>query len=185
LIVTKRQLLAEAYSLRLLLRAIISASCTTSPPLIEFMDGFCDDVFRHFALLCCAGVRVLPTRLGQLDPHVYLDAVVEIITSEPLNYAVAANRCIDNLVATAVAACDGDLERASELPVFVGLAIRLAHSCYRPAWPKRHGGAMGIGRLVRFFFCVNFFVVVFDVFCFVIDRLRNCRLRLHEEMLCL
>lgn len=72
-----------------LLRSVIVASCTTSAPLLTFMNNFCDQVFRHFALLCCAGVRPTTDDLATLDPAAYIDAIVEIITSEPLNYAGA------------------------------------------------------------------------------------------------
>lgn len=57
----------------------------------------------------------------------------------PKPIAVAAHRCIDNLIDTALILTDNDLERASTLPVFAELAHRFAHCCRRSGWSKRYG----------------------------------------------
>lgn len=90
---TKTQLLAERQVLRQLITTIVAASGDKDlqPEATDYRNGVC----RHFALLFAAGASTPPnsmaaradgaqrssrtSSLKELDPHLFLDALVEVI----------------------------------------------------------------------------------------------------------
>jgi transformation/transcription domain-associated protein len=97
---TKTQLLAERQVLRQLITTVIAASGDKDlqPDAADFRSGVC----RHFALLFAAGASTPPptvptaadgasrtpraSSLKELDPHLFLDALVEVSSCCALSY---------------------------------------------------------------------------------------------------
>ncbi|EIE23491.1 hypothetical protein COCSUDRAFT_65942 [Coccomyxa subellipsoidea C-169] len=110
---TKTQLLAERQVLRQLITSVIAASADKDlqPQGADYTLGVC----RHFALLFAAGASApLPSvpagtetsrtarmsSLKELDPHIFLDALVEVLSEEDADRVDAAVKGIEAFVDT-------------------------------------------------------------------------------------
>ncbi|KAK9813301.1 hypothetical protein WJX72_012102 [[Myrmecia] bisecta] len=102
---TKTQLLAERQVLKTLIAVTIGAAA--DPAVAEMASPFARGICRHFALLFAAGASAPPPTmpisrsspqskggradsLKELDPHIFLDALVEAICDESTKRARAA-----------------------------------------------------------------------------------------------
>ncbi|KAK3127876.1 hypothetical protein QOZ80_7AG0579590 [Eleusine coracana subsp. coracana] len=195
---TKTQLLAEKSVFKTLLVAIISANSDTS--LHDEKDDYVVDICRHFAMLfhidspssnqsgfmqpigtslpssISMGSRArsnTSSNLRELDPLIFLDALVEVLSSENRQHAKAAlsalNTFAETLIFLARMKHTGMLRGGPSTPmlvsspslnpvyspppsvrvaVFEELLPRLLHCCYSSTWQAQMGGVMGLGALV-------------------------------------
>ncbi|KAK9136460.1 hypothetical protein Syun_015790 [Stephania yunnanensis] len=197
---TKTQLMAERSVFKILLMTTIGASA--EPDLVDPMDDFVLNICRHFAMifhlddistgsssttvqvgsvLSSASNTTLRSRncattnLKELDPLIFLDALVEVLADENRPRAKAALNTLNMFGDTILLLARSKLSntmtsRASpvtpvvvsspsansaylpppnvRIPVFEQLLSRLLHSCYGTTWQTQIGGVMGIGALV-------------------------------------
>lgn len=197
---TKTQLMAEKSVFKTLLTTTIAASA--DPELQDTKDEFLVNVCRHFALLFhveCSSSNLSGTagqhvgsmissssgmtsrsrsstsNLKELDPLIFLDALVEVLASENRLHAKAALNALsmfaETLLFLARAKHNGVLSSRGgpgtpmmvsspslnpvyspppsvRVPVFEQLLPRLLHCCYGCTWQAQLGGVIGLGALV-------------------------------------
>ncbi|XP_031475658.1 uncharacterized protein LOC116247605 isoform X2 [Nymphaea colorata] len=198
---TKTQLMAEKSVFKTLLMTIIATS--TEPDLQDARDDFVGNVCRHFAMLfhmefsssslssagAQVGGSVLATtsvpasksrtatygNLKELDPLIFLDALVDVLGDENRVHAKAALNALKIFAETLLLLARSKHAGAStsvggpgtpmmvsspsmnpvyspppsvRIPVFEQLLPRLLHCCYGSTWQAQIGGVMGLGALV-------------------------------------
>ncbi|KAJ0977309.1 hypothetical protein J5N97_012783 [Dioscorea zingiberensis] len=197
---TKTQLMAEKSIFKTLLATIIATSM--DPELQEPKDEFVIDICRHFAMLfhvdylsctssfgmgqhstsmysssgsLCSRSRSNTSNLKELDPLIFLDALVDVLADENRHHAKAAltalNFFSEALLLLAQTKQTGVIASRSgpgtpmvvsspslnpvyspppgiRIPVFEQLLPRLLHCCYGSTWQAQIGGVMGLGALV-------------------------------------
>lgn len=196
---TKTQLMAEKSVFKTLIMTTIAASA--DPDLQDSNDEYVVNICRHFAMLfhidhpfnssVTVGQQIssifsananLNSRsrnssssLKELDPLIFLDALVEVLADENRLHAKAALKVL-NIFADALlflsrakhACLPGSrsgpttpmmvsspslnpvysLPPGVRIPVFEQLLPRLLHCCYGSTWQAQMGGVMGLGALV-------------------------------------
>lgn len=194
---TKTQLMAEKSVFKTLLSAAVAANA--DPTLYDPTDEFTSDVCRHFAMLfhsdsssnpssssssSIIGQQLVPhsrqrsstvTNLKELDATIFLDAIVEVLSSENRAHAKAALNALNTFAETLLFLArvkHSGLVRGGagpstpmlvsspsinpvyspppsvRVPVFEQLLPRLLHCCYGATWQAQIGGVMGLGALV-------------------------------------
>jgi transformation/transcription domain-associated protein len=196
---TKTQLLAEKSVFKILLTTIIAADA--EPDLHDPKDDFVSNVCRHFAMVfhidsstnasiatAALGGSVLSSNvsvssrsktgtclnLKELDPLIFLDALVDVLADENRLHAKAALNALDVFSETLLFLArskHADLLMSGgpgtpmivsspsmnpvyspppsvRIPVFEQLLPRLLHCCYGSTWQAQMGGVMGLGALV-------------------------------------
>ncbi|KAL2497630.1 inositol or phosphatidylinositol kinase [Abeliophyllum distichum] len=196
---TKTQLMAEKSVFKILLMTIIAAS--VEPELCDSKDEYIAHVCRHFAMIfhmdCQAsqpstsasslGGSVLSsntnmssksrnvTSLKELDPLIFLDAVVEVLADENRLHAKAALNALNVFAETLLFLAhskhsDMLMSRGGpgtpmivsspsmnplyspppsvRVPVFEQLLPRLLHCCYGSTWQAQMGGVLGLSALI-------------------------------------
>lgn len=196
---TKTQLMAEKSVFKLLLMTIIAAG--SEEDLHEPKDDFVLNVCRHFAILfhidsslnnppvasASLGSTLLPSNanpnsrlkstaccnLKELDPLIFLDALVEVLADENRLHAKAALNALNMFSEMLLFLARGKqtdvmMTRGPgtpmsvsspmspvyspppsvRIPVFEQLLPRLLHCCYGSTWQAHMGGVIGLGALV-------------------------------------
>ncbi|XXG86133.1 hypothetical protein AAC387_Pa11g1088 [Persea americana] len=197
---TKTQLLAQKSVFKTLLMTVIAAGAEQD--LHDPMDDFIINVCRHFAMIfhvdysansCIATGQLvgpmlastsnLPSRsrnasgsnMKELDPLIFLDALVDVLASENRLHAKAALNALimfaETLLFLARSKHNGVVTSRGgpgtpmivsspsmnpvyspppgvRIPVFEQLLPRLLHCCYGTTWQAQMGGVMGLGALV-------------------------------------
>ncbi|CAI9110926.1 OLC1v1011036C1 [Oldenlandia corymbosa var. corymbosa] len=198
---TKTQLMAEKSVFKILLMTIIAANA--EPDLVDPKDEFVVNVCRHFAMIfhvdhshtnisvsassfggpliasSSSGSSKLrhnaPSNLKELDPLIFLDALVEVLADENRMHAKAALDALNVFAETLIflarskhsdtlASRGGPVTPmvvsspsmspvyspppSVRVPVFEQLLPRLLHCCYGSTWQSQIGGVMGIGAMV-------------------------------------
>ncbi|KAI3989472.1 hypothetical protein MKX01_022747 [Papaver californicum] len=197
---TKTQLMAEKSVFKILLMTIIAA--TAEPDLQDPKDDFVLNICRHFAMIFhvdCSTTNSLvangqlgstlssgnsvtcrlrnsaSSNLKELDPLIFLDALVDVLADENRLHAKAAlnalNVFAETLLFLSRAKHAGVLTTRGgpatpmmvsspstnpvyspppsvRIPVFEQLLPRLLHCCYGSTWQAQMGGVMGLGALV-------------------------------------
>ncbi|CAI9763537.1 unnamed protein product [Fraxinus pennsylvanica] len=196
---TKTQLMAEISVFKILLMTIIAASA--EPDLHDPKDDYVVHICHHFAMIfhiesptghnsisvSSLGGPMLPSNsnvsskprnsisLKELDPLVFLDALVEVLADENRLHAKAALNALnvfaetllflarskhpDMLISrggpgTPMAVSSPSISPvyspppSVRLPVFEQLLPRLLHCCYGSTWQAQIGGVMGLGALI-------------------------------------
>ncbi|GLJ07095.1 hypothetical protein SUGI_0058030 [Cryptomeria japonica] len=198
---TKTQLMAERSVFKVLLMTVIAASA--EPELQDPKDDFVPNICRHFAMIfhvdssppapsVATGQLVSTTGTGgsssksrssshaslkELDPLIFLDALVDVLADENRAHAKAAlnglNIFAETLLFLARTKHTGVLTPSRvgtpgtpmmvsspsmnpvyspppgvRIPVFEQLLPRLLHCCYGSTWQAQMGGVMGLGALV-------------------------------------
>ncbi|CAH9105798.1 unnamed protein product [Cuscuta europaea] len=197
---TKTQLLAEKSVFKILLTTIIAASA--EPDLHDPKDEYVVCVCRHFAILfhiesfaahssvsaaplsmsvlsstpsTIAKFRYGPSNLKELDPLIFLDALVEVLADENRQHTTAALNALNVFAETLLFLArskHADTHMpiggpstpmvvsspsmspvyspppSVRVPVFEQLLPRLLHCCYGYTWQAQIGGVMGLGALV-------------------------------------
>ncbi|KAE8010614.1 hypothetical protein FH972_006971 [Carpinus fangiana] len=196
---TKTQLLAEKSVFKILLMTIIAADA--EPDLHDPKDDFVSNVCRHFAMIfhidsssnasiatAALGGSVLSSNvnvssrsktgtclnLKELDPLIFLDALVDVLADENRLHAKAALNALNVFAETLLFLArskHADLVMSRgpgtpmivsspsmnpvyspppsvRIPVFEQLLPRLLHCCYGSTWQAQMGGVMGLGALV-------------------------------------
>ncbi|KAI9394585.1 hypothetical protein POPTR_005G114300v4 [Populus trichocarpa] len=195
---TKTQLMAEKSVFKILLMTIIASSA--EPDLHDPKDDFVVNVCRHFAMIfhidynsnnpsipSALGGPMLSssssvssrsktsTNLKELDPLIFLDALVDVLSDDNRVHAKAALGALNIFAETLLFLArskHGDvlMSRAGPgtpmivsspsmnpvyspppsvcIPVFEQLLPRLLHCCYGTTWQAQMGGVMGLGALV-------------------------------------
>jgi transformation/transcription domain-associated protein len=194
---TKTQLMAEKSIFKTLLITILAAS--SDPDLSDTDDDFVENICRHFAIILhvdytssnaststsSLGGSVISTssrsksnqssNLKQLDPLIFLDALVDVLADENRLHAKAALNALNVFAETLlflarVKHADVLMARGGHnasmivsspstnpvysphpsvrIPVFEQLLPRLLHGCYGSTWQAQMGGVMGLGALV-------------------------------------
>ncbi|TYI41023.1 hypothetical protein ES332_A02G205400v1 [Gossypium tomentosum] len=198
---TKTQLLAEKSVFKILLMTIIAASA--EPDLSDPKDDFVANICRHFAMIFHIDQSSLNTstassslsgpllssnvntssrsktssssNLKELDPLIFLDALVDVLADENRLHAKAALSALDVFAETLLFLArskhaDMLMSRGGpstpmivsspsmnpvyspppsvRIPVFEQLLPRLLHCCYGSTWQAQMGGVMGLGALV-------------------------------------
>jgi transformation/transcription domain-associated protein len=197
---TKTQLLAEKSVFKILLMTIIAADA--EPDLHDPKDDFVSNVCRHFAMIfhidssssnasiatAALGGSVLSSNvsvssrsktgtylnLKELDPLIFLDALVDVLADENRLHAKAALNALNVFSETLLFLAHSkhaDLLMSRgpgtpmivsspsmnpvyspppsvRIPVFEQLLPRLLHCCYGSTWQAQMGGVMGLGALV-------------------------------------
>lgn len=193
---TKTQLMAEKSVFKILLMTIIAAN--GEPDLTDSADDFVVNICRHFAMIfhmdssfssvsvAAIGGSSLSVHVGsrtkssicsnlkELDPLVFLDALVDVLADENRLHAKAALDALNMFAETLVFLArskhtDFIMSRGPgtpmivsspsmnpvyspppsvRVPVFEQLLPRLLHCCYGLKWQAQIGGVMGLGALV-------------------------------------
>jgi transformation/transcription domain-associated protein len=200
---TTTQLMAERSVFKVLLMTVIAASA--EPELKDPKDEFVPNVCRHFSMLFhvdssstspsatsgqlgglmgrgSGGLSSVSrsschSNLKELDPLIFLDALVDLLVNENRAHAEAALNAMNIFVETLLflARCKHTvvLTQSSvgtpgapvivtcpsmnpvftpppgvHIPVFEQLVPRLLHCCYGSTWQAQMGGVMGLGALV-------------------------------------
>lgn len=189
---TKTQLMAEKSVFKILLMTIIATSAES-----DMQDGneFVVNICRHFAMIFHVDFSCLPSSTGhqsvsssafrpkgnaysnlkELDPLLFLDAIVDVLADENRVHAKAALSALNIFAETLLLLarskhCGVVSSRGApatpmmvsspslnpvyspppsvRIPVFEQLLPRLLHSCYGSTWQAQIGGVMGLGALV-------------------------------------
>ncbi|KAK3007681.1 hypothetical protein RJ639_014818 [Escallonia herrerae] len=196
---TKTQLMAEKSVFKILLMTIIAASA--EPDLHDPQDEYIVNVCRHFAIIfhlenlsgntssstplggplvpsstsVSSKPRVTTSNLKELDPLIFLDALVDVLADENRNHAKAAHSALNVFAETLLFLAhskhtDVLMSRGGpgtpmivsspsmspvyspppsvRIPVFEQLLPRLLHCCYGSTWQAQIGGVLGLGALV-------------------------------------
>ncbi|XP_059645489.1 uncharacterized protein LOC132287044 [Cornus florida] len=196
---TKTQLMAEKSVFKILLMTIIAASA--EPDLIDPKDEFVVNICRHFAMIfhvqnstantssstaplggpmlsnasASCKSRNNTSDLKELDPLIFLDALVDVLADENRLHAKAAlsalnvfaetllflarSKHTDVLMSRGGPGTPMIVSSPSMSPVyspppsvrvlvFEQLLPRLLHCCYGSTWQAQIGGVMGLGALV-------------------------------------
>jgi transformation/transcription domain-associated protein len=192
---TKTQLMAEKTVFKILLMTVIAASA--EPELQDVKDDFVPNICHHFAMIFHVDSLAAPATAGQnpgggpgvkprsksqtnlkeLDPLIFLDALVSVLADENRLHAKAAlnglNIFAETLLLLARSKHTGVLTLKGvstpgtpmmvsspsmnpvyspppgvRIPVFEQLLPRLLHCCYGSTWQAQMGGVMGLGALV-------------------------------------
>ncbi|KAK8962950.1 hypothetical protein KSP40_PGU020559 [Platanthera guangdongensis] len=196
---TKTQLMAEKSIFKTLIMTIIAASA--DPDLQDLGDEYVVNICRHFAMLfhvdCSVNSSVTvgqhissmlstnvnlssrsrnsTSNLKELDPLIFLDALVDVLADENrLHAKIALNvlnvfaeallflarakhaglPCSRSGPATPMMVSSPSLNPVYSpppgvrIPVFEQLLPRLLHCCYGNTWQAQMGGVMGLGALV-------------------------------------
>ncbi|KAL3525275.1 hypothetical protein ACH5RR_013647 [Cinchona calisaya] len=198
---TKTQLMAEKSVFKILLMTIIAASA--EPDLLDSRDEFVLNVCSHFAMIfhidnslthtsinaSSLGGPLLapspsisskprinaPNNLKELDPLVFLDALVDVLAGENRLHAKAALDALNIFAETLLLLArsrhsDVLISRGGpgtpmvvsspsmspvyspppsvRIPVFEQLLPRLLHCCYGSTWQSQIGGVTGLGAMV-------------------------------------
>ena len=192
---TKTQLMAEQSLFKVLLMTVIAASA--EPELQDPKDEFVPNVCRHFSMIfhLNSSTTSSSTTSGQLvgseglssmsqssshsnlielDPLIFLDALVDLLAAENRAHAKAALDAMNIFVKTLLflASCKQTTQSSGgtpgapmmvtsppmisvltpppgvHIPVFEQLLLRLLHCCYGSTWQAQMGGVMGFGTLV-------------------------------------
>jgi transformation/transcription domain-associated protein len=184
---TKTQLMAEKSVFKILLMTIIAADA--EPDLRDSKDEYVTNVCRHFAVIfhvenssnSNASTSSKPrtntcSNLKELDPLIFLDAVVDVLADENRVHAKAALAALitfaetllflartkhtDTLMPSRVGPSTPMIVSSPSMspvyspppsvriPVFEQLLPRLLHCCYGSTWQAQMGGVMGLGALV-------------------------------------
>ncbi|XP_068646622.1 uncharacterized protein [Aristolochia californica] len=198
---TKTQLMAEKSVFKVLLMTIIAANA--EPDFQDPNDEFVVNVCRHFAMIfhvdyssgnpstasvsqvgsMLASANTVSSRprtntcsnLKELDPLIFLDALVDVLADENRFHAKAAHNALnmfaEALLFLARAKHTGTLTSRSgpntpmmvsspsinpvyspppgvRIPIFEQLLPRLLHCCYGSTWQAQMGGVMGLSALV-------------------------------------
>ncbi|KVI08775.1 Armadillo-type fold [Cynara cardunculus var. scolymus] len=198
---TKTQLMAEKSVFKILLMTIIAASA--EPDLVDPKDEYIANVCRHFAIIfhlenssANAPVSAIPlggpllssntsnslkprngssSNLKELDPLIFLDALVEVLADENRLHAKAALNALNVFSETLLLLArskhaDVLMSRGApgtpmivsspsmspvyspppsvRVPIFDQLLPRLLHCCYGSTWQAQMGGVIGLGALV-------------------------------------
>ncbi|CAN4078750.1 unnamed protein product [Withania somnifera] len=198
---TKTQLLAERSIFKILLMTIIAAGA--EPDLHDSKDEYVINICRHFAIIfhiesssahgtlsaAPIGASVLSSstiistksrystssNLKELDPLIFLDALVDVLSGENRLHARAALNALNVFAETLLFLArskhsDVLMSRGGpatpmmvsspsmspvyspppsvRVPVFEQLLPRLLHCCFGCTWQSQMGGVMGLGALV-------------------------------------
>ncbi|KAK4416821.1 Transformation/transcription domain-associated protein [Sesamum alatum] len=196
---TKTQLMAEKSVFKILLMTIIAASA--EPELHDPKDEYIGHICRHFAIIfhvespaaqtsisaTSAGGPMISssssmssklrhnTSLKELDPLIFLDALVEVLADENRLHAKAALNALNTFAETLLFLAKSKhsdmlmsrggpstpmiVSSPSMSPVyspppsvrvacFEQLLPRLLHCCYGSIWQAQMGGVMGLGALI-------------------------------------
>ncbi|VFQ99863.1 unnamed protein product [Cuscuta campestris] len=198
---TKTQLLAEKSVFKTLLTTIIAASAESD--LHDPKDEYVVCVCRHFAVLFhvenvaahssvpaaqismsmlsnTSSITAKPrfgssSNLKELDPLIFLDALVEVLANENRQHTTAALNALNVFAETLLFLsrskhADTHMPRGGpstpmvvsspsmspvyspppsvRVPIFEQLLPRLLHCCYGCTWQAQIGGVMGLGALV-------------------------------------
>ena len=175
------QLFAEKSIFKTLLITIISASADVE--LATQNDDFLENICHHFAMVFhvdnSSTNASIPnnqqssrtrgsvgSNLKELDPLLFLDALVEVLSGECRLHAKAALRALNMFVETIILLArskhSGTANNSSaslstvygqnsciQVPVFEQILLRLLHCCYGCTWQAQVGGVMGLGALVN------------------------------------
>ncbi|TYH44537.1 hypothetical protein ES332_D11G201700v1 [Gossypium tomentosum] len=188
---TKTQLLAEKSVFKILLMTIVAASA--EPDLNDPKDDFVTNICRHFAMTfhmdqSSTNASTVSSSVGssrsrstsssnlkELDPLIFLDALVDVLADENRFHAKAALSALNVFAETLLFLArskhaDLLMSRGGpgtpmivsspsmnpvyspppsvRIPVFEQLLPRLLHCCYGSKWQAQMGGVMGLGALV-------------------------------------
>ncbi|KAK9678784.1 hypothetical protein RND81_11G233100 [Saponaria officinalis] len=187
---TKTQLLAEKSVFKSLLMIVISSSA--EPDLLDPKDDFVVNVCRHFALMfhvdhsathgpttsAAGGSKPRSSacsNLKELDPLIFLDALVDVLADEDRLHAKAALNALNVFAESLLFLArfkhkDVQMSRGGpatpmivsspsmnpvfspppsvRVPIFEQLLPRLLHLCYGVTWQAQMGGVAGLGALV-------------------------------------
>ena len=133
---------------RKLCRLLIIASSDKS--LCEDKETSAKDLLaaltQHFALIFVLRQGSQPeTRASELDPAVFLDAIVEVMSEEDRSRFDAAKAALDSLLDMLIQITGK--KKAAKLSVMGDLLSRLSHCCYQDRWEPRHAGCVGLATL--------------------------------------
>ncbi|KAA8531972.1 hypothetical protein F0562_006886 [Nyssa sinensis] len=196
---TKTQLMAEKSVFKILLMTIIAANA--EPEIHDPKDEFVVNVCRHFAMIfhvensstntssstaplggptssnsaSCKSRNSTCSDLKELDPLIFLDALVDVLAAENRLHAKAALSALNVFAETLLFLArskhtDVLMSRGGpgtpmivsspsmspvyspppsvRIPVFEQLLPRLLHCCYGSTWQAQIGGVLGLGALV-------------------------------------
>ncbi|KAF5735955.1 Phosphatidylinositol 3- and 4-kinase family protein with FAT domain isoform 1 [Tripterygium wilfordii] len=198
---TKTQLMAEKSVFKILLMTVIAANA--EPDLVDSNEDFVMNVCRHFAIIfhidststnasstsATLGGPILSSNgnlhgrlksstssnLKELDPLIFLDALVDVLADVNRLHAKSALNALNVFAETLLFLArskHSDLlmprggpgtpmivsspsmnpvyspPPSVRIPVFEQLLPRLLHCCYGSAWQAQMGGVMGLGALV-------------------------------------
>jgi transformation/transcription domain-associated protein len=142
-----KQLEAEIATFKACVSSVLLASKLESckdvaAPFLEFLAS-------HFAHLLVSQRPVDSSKLLELDPATFIDALVDVLCSENREHAAAGTQVLDVFVATATQLASGFGYELCDLPVCDQLSVQLASCCYKREWFQKAGGCLGIAYLTE------------------------------------
>lgn len=84
----------------------------------------------------------------EVDPKIFVDALLEVIALQTKNHACVALQALD-LIITVASKFYGDMAKVSSLPLFEDLALRLCSCCFNEDTRVIRGGITGISHLMN------------------------------------
>lgn len=108
--------------------------------------AFLVNIAIHFSLLYAGRREASHEKLGEIDPAVFVDAMVDSCTNENQSLCTSVQKLLDVVIQVSEAYCGGKAE-ISQLPIFSHLAEKACLSCNRYEWYYKAGGCFLISYL--------------------------------------
>jgi hypothetical protein len=123
---------------------------TGNPKIKDKAEKFLNNICRHFALLFISKSKQVLHPLKDINPDVFLDAIVEVFSFENADYEnINVEKYLLNFINTMKIMCN-DSEIIEQFHIWEKLVVRLSHCCHQREWNKKIGGCRGI-----IFLCQN------------------------------
>jgi transformation/transcription domain-associated protein len=143
---TLEKLQAERATLRTLLGDSMIGS--TIENVAAEAKPYVAQLATHFSALYVTRRRWNPATLQEIDPLVFVDAIVDVISSENREHATGAVLAVRELVIACKSLLASSVD-ASTSPVFTILTDRFSAQCYKRDWHAKAGGCLGLATLAE------------------------------------
>ena len=111
---------------------------------VEFLRGLC----QHFAAVCAAAkVRTFREEGREIDPSVFVEAVVDCACEEDLSRREVAFACLSTFLQATIQLIGQ--EAAGQRPVIADLLSHLCHCCHLERWEAKAAGSAGLALLCQ------------------------------------
>eukprot|EP01122_Echinamoeba_exundans_P011722 TRINITY_DN4764_c0_g1_i1.p1 TRINITY_DN4764_c0_g1~~TRINITY_DN4764_c0_g1_i1.p1 ORF type:complete len:3997 (-),score=987.45 TRINITY_DN4764_c0_g1_i1:701-11338(-) len=143
---TLEKLQAERATLRTLLGDSMIGS--TVENVASEAKPYVAQLATHFSALYVTRRRWNPATLQEIDPLVFVDAIVDVISAENRDHAAGAVLAVRELITACKSLLASSVD-ASTSPVFAILTERFSAQCYKRDWHAKAGGCLGLATLAE------------------------------------
>eukprot|EP01127_Copromyxa_protea_P022666 TRINITY_DN8267_c0_g1_i1.p1 TRINITY_DN8267_c0_g1~~TRINITY_DN8267_c0_g1_i1.p1 ORF type:complete len:3694 (+),score=584.33 TRINITY_DN8267_c0_g1_i1:40-11082(+) len=141
---TNLNLKSEQYALRKLILSVVL--CSAHDDIRADVVSFLDNIAVHFALLYVNKREASFKQLNEIEPSVFVSALVDASTTENQSLCTTVKKALDTILQVATAYC-GSKAQMSQLPIFSDLAEQACLCCNRYEWYNKAGGCFLISYL--------------------------------------